>query len=762
MSLKSNGETKMNGAKKFLFVSLESLSGDLAWKLVQEGHSVKTYIRSEKDREVYDGFLEKVPAWEPHVDWADVTVFDDVEFGEAAQNLRKQGKKVIGGTPYTDRLEIDRDFGQSELKRHGINILPTYQFSTYDAAIDFIQTNPGRYVYKPSGNTFSGGKGLLFIGQEEDGKDLIQLLQQNKNFWAKRAPIFILQKYVGGVEVAVGAFFNGNEFIYPININFEHKRIFPGNIGPFAGEMGCYDEKTEVLTKEGWKYFKNVTKKDIIASLNPKNSQLEYHRPSAIVSFRHHKKMVRIQNQTLDILVTPDHNMWVQKRGKEKWGFQPAKEIPGSPLKMARTAKWCGKSYDIHKAQFLGIYLAEGSVSKPKKRMGGYQIAIAATHPKKKKRVQKILKQTRLSWKRGDGIFYLYSKPLYTQLLPYGKSFEKFIPQEIKNAKPEVIKAFLDSYALGDATTMRGGWRIFYTSSRRMADDIQELLLKIGRVGIVKMRNRYGKKIWIKDHWTSQKHDAFEIIERVKKIYSYWDKRDTKIVNYRGKVFCVTVPHHIIYVRRNGKPFWCGNTLMYWSEPNQLFESTLKKMEPALKESGYVGYIDINCIVNGKGIYPLEFTSRFGYPTIQIQLEGITNPAGEWLYQLASGEKFELKTKKGFQVGVRILVPTYFGHEKDKELIHMFNDLAILFKNPSSLEGIHIEDIKNDNGVWRIAGTSGVVMVVTGSGTTVEEARKLTYRRIHNIIIPNMFYRTDIGSSWSVESDRLHSWGYLR
>lgn len=441
MSLKSNGETKMNGAKKFLFVSLESLSGDLAWKLVQEGHTIKAYIRSEKDREVYDGFLEKVPAWEPHVDWADVIIFDDVEFGEAAQNLRKQGKKVIGGTPYTDRLEIDRDFGQSELKRHGINILPTYQFSTYDAAIDFIQTNPGRYVYKPSGNTFSGGKGLLFIGQEEDGKDLIQLLQQNKNFWAKRAPIFILQKYVGGVEVAVGAFFNGNEFIYPININFEHKRIFPGNIGPFAGEMG---------------------------------------------------------------------------------------------------------------------------------------------------------------------------------------------------------------------------------------------------------------------------------------------------------------------------------TLMYWSEPNQLFESTLKKMEPALKESGYVGYIDINCIVNGKGIYPLEFTSRFGYPTIQIQLEGITNPAGEWLYQLASGEKFELKTKKGFQVGVRILVPTYFGHEKDKELIHMFNDLAILFKNPSSLEGIHIEDIKNDNGVWRIAGTSGVVMVVTGSGTTVEEARKLTYRRIHNIIIPNMFYRTDIGSSWSVESDRLHSWGYLR
>ena len=40
------------------------------------------------------------------------------------------------------------------------------------------------------------------------------------------------------MEVAVGGFFNGKEFIRPVNINFEHKRLFPGNIGPSTGEMG--------------------------------------------------------------------------------------------------------------------------------------------------------------------------------------------------------------------------------------------------------------------------------------------------------------------------------------------------------------------------------------------------------------------------------------------------------------------------------------------------------------------------------------------
>lgn len=425
--------------KKFLFVSLESLSGDLAWHLVREGHEVKAYIKAKSDADVYRGFVERVDEWEQFADWADVVVFDDVEFGEAAEKLRKKGKPVIGGSVYTDRLEIDRAFGQSELKKHGISTLPGWQFSDYDAAIAFIKQNPDRYVFKPSGNTPSAGKGLLFLGQEEDGRDLLELLAQNKGVWKRKAPLFQIQKFVSGVEVAVGAFFNGKDFIRPINVNFEHKRVFPGDIGPFAGEMG---------------------------------------------------------------------------------------------------------------------------------------------------------------------------------------------------------------------------------------------------------------------------------------------------------------------------------TLMFWTQSSPIFDATLARMLPALRESGCVGYIDLNCIVNGRGIHPLEFTSRFGYPTIQIQLEGIAMPAGEWLERLARGESFDLKIKRGFQLGVRILVPSYFA-KKNNEEVELYHDLAVTFKKPNNLEGVHIEDVKRENGIWRIAGVSGCVLVVTGSGSTVEEARHQVYARIQNIIIPNMFYRTDIGTRWHQDGDRLQTWGYL-
>ncbi|KKS88222.1 MAG: Phosphoribosylamine/glycine ligase [Parcubacteria group bacterium GW2011_GWC1_43_11] len=435
----SNGNDKVFAQKKFLFIGYESLSGDLAWQLTKEGHQVKAYIKTVEE-DVYNGFVEKITDWESFKDWADVIVIDDVGFGDIAEKLRHNGKFVIGGSKYTDMLEMDRYFGQNELKKYGVNILPQWQFSNYDEAIEFIKKNPERYAFKPGGSVPSEQKDLLFLGQEEDGKDLLELLSQNKNVLQKKVSTFQIQKFVSGVEIAVGAFFNGKDFILPININFEHKRVFPGDIGPFSGEMG---------------------------------------------------------------------------------------------------------------------------------------------------------------------------------------------------------------------------------------------------------------------------------------------------------------------------------TLMFWSEPNYLFKATLEKMKPALAESGYVGYVDLNCIVNGKGIYPLEFTTRFGYPTIPIQLEGIIMPTGEWLYRMAKGEAFELKTKKGFQIGIRIFVPTCFVGPKDKETLEMYHDLPILFKKPDNLDGVHIEDIKREDGVWRIAGTSGCLMVVTGSGSTVVEARQQAYMRIKNIMIHDMFYRTDVGLKWQIDSDKLQTWGYL-
>ncbi|MBU2259197.1 phosphoribosylamine--glycine ligase, partial [Patescibacteria group bacterium] len=69
--------TVTSASKKFLFVSLSALISDTAWYIKREGHEVKYYISEATEKEIGNGFVEKVDKWEDHVDWADVVVFDD-------------------------------------------------------------------------------------------------------------------------------------------------------------------------------------------------------------------------------------------------------------------------------------------------------------------------------------------------------------------------------------------------------------------------------------------------------------------------------------------------------------------------------------------------------------------------------------------------------------------------------------------------------------------------------------------------------------
>jgi phosphoribosylamine---glycine ligase len=135
-------------------------------------------------------------------------------------------------------------------------------------------------------------------------------------------------------------------------------------------------------------------------------------------------------------------------------------------------------------------------------------------------------------------------------------------------------------------------------------------------------------------------------------------------------------------------------------------------------------------------------------------------PISDFLFNLASGTLKEFKVKKGFQVGVRIVVPPYPFNDEDT-FERYSNNATIIFKK-INFDGIHIEDVKNVDGQWLVAGTSGVVLVVVGAGQTMKQAQAQVYNRIKNIIIPNMYYRTDIGDRWFEDSDKLHTWGYLR
>ena len=70
-------------------------------------------------------------------------------------------------------------------------------------------------------------------------------------------------------------------------------------------KYGCYDSETEVLTKNGWKYFKDLSYEDEIATLNPNTNYLEYQKPKEIIAEKYNGKMYRLENRGISLCVTP-------------------------------------------------------------------------------------------------------------------------------------------------------------------------------------------------------------------------------------------------------------------------------------------------------------------------------------------------------------------------------------------------------------------------------------------------------------------------
>ena len=93
----------------------------------------------------------------------------------------------------------------------------------------------GRWVVKQNGHA---DKCFSYAGKMPDGSDVIDLLHNYKKYNRKECSSIDLQKRVDGIELGVARYFNGKDWVGPIEMNIEHKKLFPGGLGPKTAEMG--------------------------------------------------------------------------------------------------------------------------------------------------------------------------------------------------------------------------------------------------------------------------------------------------------------------------------------------------------------------------------------------------------------------------------------------------------------------------------------------------------------------------------------------
>lgn len=231
---------------RVLFVSGELITGDLAYRLKQEGCDVKLFIEHPEQQQCLDGFVEKIADWKKELSWVGkdgLIVFDDVGYGGDQDALRKEGYRVVGGSEAGDKLEINRAFAQETLSQLGMQIVPTLDFKNPKAAFEYVKSHPNKWVVKQNNHQSA----LNYVGKLETGKDVLSVLDLYDRVGVSSVT---LQERIDGIEIGIARYFNGNDWVGPIEMNVEHKSLFNGDIGPKTGEMGTvmwYDENENNL-----------------------------------------------------------------------------------------------------------------------------------------------------------------------------------------------------------------------------------------------------------------------------------------------------------------------------------------------------------------------------------------------------------------------------------------------------------------------------------------------------------------------------------
>ena len=101
-------------------------------------------------------------------------------------------------------------------------------------------------------------------------------------------------------------------------------------------------------------------------------------------------------------------------------------------------------------------------------------------------------------------------------------------------------------------------------------------------------------------------------------------------------------------------------TTMRYVKKSKLADRVLKPLEDALDALDYCGYVDVNCIIDEDGnAWPLEFTMRFGWPTINIQQELHEMDFVEWLALLSNGKDGRQLKMNAVALGSVVAIPDY-------------------------------------------------------------------------------------------------------
>ena len=371
--------------------------------------------------------------------------------------------------------------------------------------------------------------------------------------------------------------------IYGMGMNFQncHNMIF-------CGISDCYDEKTQILTHSGYKYFSELKMTDEVATINPETYELEYQFPERIIYEHYNGEMIRFKNKGFDLLVTPNHKLFVRKpieryrNTDNKYHLKYAVDVYDEYKRMCYTMlsapkKYCGvdrksvvidvppemrintrsviiREIEIHDyVKLVGWYLSEG-YCRPLDSQEAGRIVICQTdkHPEHRNEIISLMEKIGLHVNHKTKDITGYSYNLAKHLIDnYGSGCAKLHMQQwLKDLPKEHLIVLRDTMLKGDGCHDDGVARFYRTNSIQLAEDFYEITLKTGLKCVLRE---------IKHHSDKSDNPCYDVEISWHNSEPYIATSPTKEW-YEGMIGCVTVPNHVVIVRRNGKSVVSGNS----------------------------------------------------------------------------------------------------------------------------------------------------------------------------------------------------------
>ena len=428
---------------------------------------------------------------------------------------------------------------------------------------------------------FDGEKYLSVSWPSGDGPGVVS--GSIRAFMEARS-VFDVRAFLAG-EIETGTFFSvpsgashdfdsmeGIRFATTAEIPWQHRHVA---VRVICSRAMCYDDNTQVLTKEGWKPFPDVDMGDEFLTFNDDGNR--YEKPTAVVNEPYVGEMIVGESTMVDFCVTPNHRMlWYHFDSRSPtWRINEAQDVEGRRVKFQRGLfhEWEGTSIveeypqqsSIEFARFLGIFITDGSINK---RSGnGGKVVLSQTKEFGREYIKKTLDA--LGWKYQElkHGFELCNSKLHSfmeKLFPHGEERRKLtcrVPCWVKSAKREYVEAFMEGVIVGDGNVWgESNHRVIYSCNEGLAGDYQECILKTGKCSTIREIDRRGSEHYINGIKATRKHKEY--------IVSITDRTNEHLFNkvhwgraeYSGRIHCVSIPSGVLYVRRNGKAFWCGNS----------------------------------------------------------------------------------------------------------------------------------------------------------------------------------------------------------